>query len=477
MSIDLGRPGSLDRQRPRRSQKRLPLRGVVAILIALVGGWFVSSRIQQANSGTATVAQYDSAPAQEPENDSALILETDVLDDERKALEQAILASEPLETAIQQESRSRFGPSDPFSTILTVVSRGQTLIQSLLDKGMPQAEANRTVVALAEHFNFRQLRAGDRFEGTMWLDSELIEGTLFHGRLTRYRVENQGDQLVAWHDPVRLAAVTDTVQGEIKSSLFEAIYAAGEKPNLIMSFVDLFSWDFDFNVSTRAGDRFQMLVEKRFAGDDFFDYGPILAARYRTSQQNYEACWFDPADGSDLAGYYHPEGTSVKGAFLRAPVKFTRISSRFTKSRLHPVLGIRRPHSGIDYAAPTGTPVYSVASGIVLDAGRMGGAGNAVRIRHPNGWITSYSHLSKIDVKRGHQVRQGQAIGKVGSTGYSTGPHLDYRVKIGGNFVDPLKLSYPRGEAIPDQFKAGFLAECQERLAQLDDTAVVAKAP
>ena len=446
-------------------------------MVVLAGGWFVSARLQQATPDAATIAQNDPAPAQEPEDDAAGSLETARLDDERQDLEKAILASEPLETAIRQESRSRFGPIDPFSTISAVVSRGQTLIHSLIDNGMPQAEASRTVVALSEHFNFRQLRAGDRFEGTLWLDSELIDGTLFHGRLTRYRVENQGDRLVAWHDPVRLTAVTETVQGEIKSSLFEAIYAAGEKPNLIMAFVDLFSWDFDFNVSTRAGDTFRMLVEKRFADTDFYNYGPILAARYQTNQQRYEACWFDPADGSDLAGYYHPEGNSVKGAFLRAPVKFTRISSRFTKNRLHPVLGIRRPHSGIDYAAPTGTPVYSVASGIVIDAGRMGGAGNAVRIRHPNGWITSYSHLSKIDVKRGQQVRQGQVIGKVGSTGYSTGPHLDYRVKIGGAFVDPLKLNYPRGAAIPDKFKASFQAECQERLAQLDNPAVVAKAP
>ncbi|XP_060085466.1 uncharacterized metalloprotease HI_0409-like [Ylistrum balloti] len=369
---------------------------------------------------------------------------------------------------VQPEARIRFGPVDPFQRLSIVLTSGQTLFQAIIAGGVPRDEANVIIRELQKFIDFRRLQTGDRFEGILWLGEKLIEATFYHGKLDRYYLTNQNGKLLVTADPIELLTVTETVQGIVKSSLFEAIYEAQEKPLLIMSFIDLFSWDFDFNVSTKRGDRFEMLVEKRYLKDKFFGYGPILAGRYMSTGVKLEACWYQPETNPKIAGYYHLNGNAVKGAFLRTPLKYTRISSHFTLNRFHPVLKIRRPHRGIDYAAPLGTPVYAVSSGVVVDARWMGGAGRAVRIKHPNGWITSYSHLSKILVKKGRRVQQGQVVGRVGSSGYSTGPHLDYRIKINGRFVNPLKIKFPKGKSVPKTHLADFKQHCQLQLAKLN---------
>ena len=166
-------------------------------------------------------------------------------------------------------------------------------------------------------------------------------------------------------------------------------------------------------------------------------------------------------------GYYDPDGTPLKKAFLRSPLRFTRISSRFTNRRLHPVLKVRRAHPAIDYAAPTGTRVSASADGVVTLAGTWGGLGRAVRLRHANGYQTIYGHLSRIYVKRGQRVTQGQRIGAVGSTGLATGPHLDYRMKLNNRYVDPLKVQLPPAEPIPEDELPSFGAARTRHLALL----------
>ncbi|RMF14070.1 MAG: M23 family peptidase [Candidatus Dadabacteria bacterium] len=454
MQRDLGRPGVLAGQR--RPRRRPP--GYWFLIIAAAG--IITAlfwpRTQQTRSDATSVHTVAGAAP-------ALVTAAPVTEE---TLEDAILADESgtTETSI---GRVRFGPPDPFAEIQAIVQRGQTLFDALIAAGLPRGEAGSVVAALKPLVDFRRIRPGDRFEGLLWLSESLIEGTFYHGDLDRFRLRRHDGRLEAEADPIPVVAATTVVSGVVESSLFDAIYAAGERPSLIMSFVDLFSWDFDFGQQTRKGDRFAMLIEKHYANDKFYGYGPIQAARYISKTFGvFEACWHDGSD--DLRGYYHPDGTSVRGAFLRAPVKYSRISSGYSLSRLHPVLGVRRPHRGIDYAAPTGTPVYAVADGIVLDARWMGGAGRAVRIRHPNGWITSYSHLSKILVRKGQHVRQGQMVGRVGSSGYATGPHLDYRIKIGGKFVNPLKVKFPRGKKIPAAERPEFEARCRLKLDQLE---------
>lgn len=483
MNRDHGRPGSLARQAPRRRRLRPSPEGrrvawrLIVVLGALAGGltlWFGlrgrgADPVAEPSSHTARAAIADAlAGAPEPESIASpeeLAAAADGEDGSR-ALAEVIEAEGPGPIDPDPVGYA-FGPPDPFNSIVVNVERGETLFQALMRGGVSRAEAGRIVAALRSHVNFAALRPGDRFDGVFWLDDELIEGTFRNGVRDRWRVRNQGGSLIAAADPVAVRRVTEVVRGIVDSSLFQAIQAAGERPQLIMSFVNLFRWDFDFGMQTRRGDRFEMLVEKEFIDDRFHGYGPILAARYHGSGEQLAACWFDEG-GSGANGYYHADGRSVRRAFLRSPVEFSRISSRFSKSRLHPTLGIRRPHSGVDYAAPMGTPVFTVGDGLVIDAGRMGGAGLAVRVRHNNGWITSYSHLSKILVRKGERVKQGQMIGRVGSTGYSTGPHLDFRVKIGQQFVDPLKVDYPKGDPVPQHLLARFRSSCGEAVARIE---------
>ena len=221
----------------------------------------------------------------------------------------------------------------------------------------------------------------------------------------------------------------EAVSGEVTRSLFEAIEAAGESPQLVLAMVDIFSSDFDFTADTRRGDRFRLLVEKRYAGDSFVNYGRILAAQYVSGGQTLSGVGFARA-GDTRWAFYDREGRSLKKSFLKSPLEFSRITSGFTYARPHPILGGVRPHLAIDYAAPTGTPVRAVADAVVIAAGVDGGNGISVTLRHRSGFATMYNHLSKLaaGVRRGARVSQRDVIGYVGMTGLATGPHLDYRV-------------------------------------------------
>ena len=204
-----------------------------------------------------------------------------------------------------------------------------------------------------------------------------------------------------------------------------------------------------------------------FDTEGFREYGKVLAASYRSGNRELMAFYFEDADG--YGDYYTPDGSSVRRTFLRAPVKYRRISSRYTKRRFHPILKRVRPHEGIDYAAPTGTPVWSVADGTVIYRGWNGGFGRLVKIRHNNGYVSFYGHLSRYGagLKVGAKVSQRQVIGYVGSTGLSTGPHLDYRLKIAGHFVDPLRVRFPKGTGVPVTARDRFAELKQLRMAEL----------
>ena len=243
------------------------------------------------------------------------------------------------------------------------------------------------------------------------------------------------------------------VAGRIDSSLFATIAELGEHPQLAFDLSEIFAWDVDFNTEIQTGDAFRVAVEKLSLDGRFVRYGRILAAQFERGERTLHAVRYE---GSRSAGYYDLDGTPLRKAFLRSPLRFTRISSRFTHSRLHPVLKTRRPHLGIDYAAPRGTPVSASADGVVVFAGRQGGFGRLVRLRHANGYETLYGHLSRIDVRRGQRVAQGDRIGAVGSTGLATGPHLDYRMTLNGRYVDPLRIQVPPAEPIPADETAAF---------------------
>jgi murein DD-endopeptidase MepM/ murein hydrolase activator NlpD len=271
----------------------------------------------------------------------------------------------------------------------------------------------------------------------------------------------------------RYTVRVESTSGEITSSLFGAITDAGEGDQLALDMAEIFAWDVDFNTELRRGDRFRVAVEKLYLDGEFRRYGSVVAAEFVRGERTLQAVRFEASAGT---GYYAPDGTPLRKAFLRSPLRFSRISSRFTYKRLHPITKQVRPHLGVDYAADRGTPVHASADGVVAEAGTMGGLGKAVRLRHANGFETLYGHLSRIRVRRGQRVGQGERVGDVGSTGLATGPHLDYRMKRDGRFINPLTLQSPPAEPIPASERAAFAAARDQRMALLDaPTAQIAR--
>ena len=267
-----------------------------------------------------------------------------------------------------------------------------------------------------------------------------------------YKVKREGDAFKAERRNVATSSQRCLVRGELHSSLSEDMNDLGVSDVCVTKFAEIFAWDINFFVDPQPGDSFEMIVNKNFAEGRFTGYSDIQAARYVTaSGKVYEA--FGVPDEKGNYHYYDADGKSLQKQFLKAPLKFNHISSGFSLHRLHPVLGIVRPHLGIDYAAPTGTPVYAPASGTIIFAGYMGGYGNHIRIQHNSNYETYYGHLSSIGrgIHRGTHVEQGDFLGAVGATGLATGPHLDYRISIAGRFVNPLTIILPRDRGItPD---------------------------
>lgn len=260
-------------------------------------------------------------------------------------------------------------------------------------------------------------------------------------------------------------------RARIDSSLFEAGVDAGISGQTVMVLAnEIFGWDIDFANEIRAGDEFGVLYEQRYQDGQYVNDGRVLAAEFANRGKLHRAVWFESADGK-LRGYYTPEGKGMRKAFLRAPLDFTRISSRFNPNRKHPITGRVRAHKGIDYAAPTGTPIFAAGDGRVEFAGRKGGYGNAVIINHGRGITTLYGHMSRFgkSARGGRAVRQGELIGYVGSTGASTGPHLHYEYRIKGVHKNPESIPLPNTE-IPQAYAAEFRGKAEVALAQLELT-------
>jgi murein DD-endopeptidase MepM/ murein hydrolase activator NlpD len=246
------------------------------------------------------------------------------------------------------------------------------------------------------------------------------------------------------------------LEGVLQGSLYEAMLAAGSDDNLTMRYADLLGWQVDFLTEPRNGDQFRLVVREEFLDGERLGYGKILSAEYRGVLASARALRYVDSEGT--LDWYDDEGKSVRRAFLKSPLSYRRISSGFSSHRRHPILKTVRPHWGVDYAAPTGTPVSALGDGVVQFAGRKGGYGNYLEVRHSSTYTTCYAHLSRFakGMRSGQRVEQGQVIGYVGSTGLSTGPHLDFRVKRNGSFVNPLTLDAPPGREIATLEKLRF---------------------
>lgn len=297
--------------------------------------------------------------------------------------------------------------------------------------------------ALASQIDSRRLLPGTVFEGVTGVSGALEELRVDLDPTVEVRLVAGPEGIGSTRVEREVSSEVVRLEGVVESSLFGAVEAAGGRPALAVDLAEIFQWDVDFLRDLRRGDRFVVLVDEQRVEGAFYRYGTIFAARFVNDGRSLDAVVFPDAEGR--LGYYGLDGTPLRKMFLRSPLKFSRITSRFSGSRFHPVLKRRMPHYGVDYGAPVGTPVHATADGTVTLAGRNGGAGNMVSLRHPNGYETNYLHLSRFGpgIRKGARVGQGQVVGYVGSTGLSTGPHLDYRVRLNGSWINPLAISSP----------------------------------
>ena len=353
---------------------------------------------------------------------------------------------------------------EPLREVSGTIARRATLASSL-QEFVPAGTVHALVEAARPVHDLARVSVGRPFGLTLEANGLLKVFTYGIDELRTLRVVREGDGFKADLLTRDYETKIETFGGAIESSLFQAIETAGAEDQLALDMADVFSWDVDFNTEVQRGDSFRVAVETMSLDGRWVRYGKILAAEFVRGERTLQAVRFEGEYGP---GYYHPDGTPLRRAFLRSPLKFSRISSKFSRRRFHPVLGVFRPHLGVDYAAPTGTPVHAAGDGIVTVAGWLGGYGQTVKIRHPNGYETLYGHLSRIAVRRGQRVAQGAPVGRVGATGLATGPHLDYRMQRNGAFVDPLKIVSPAAEPVRKQERPMFEQVAGQALALLD---------
>jgi murein DD-endopeptidase MepM/ murein hydrolase activator NlpD len=381
------------------------------------------------------------------------------------------VAPRPQPPSRQTEKVASTPPCPPEPEIIEGrIAKNMTLGVMLASRGFSHQTIHRLVTACKPVYNLAKLKIGNRFEL-----ERLPDGTLNSFRydvdLDKYlKVVRTANGFQAQFHPFEYETQVLPVVGTIESSLFRTISEIKEGDQLALDMAEIFSWDIDFNTEIQRGDHFRLLVEKLYLEDRLIKYGNILGVEFYNAGHLYTGYRFEDPEGE--IGYFDNAGRSLKRDFLKSPVKFSRISSRFSYRRLHPILAKRRPHLGVDYAAPTGTPVVAAGKGRVRFRGWKGGFGNYVQIRHSNGFTTSYGHLSRFarGIGRGSRVAQGQVIGYVGSTGLSTGPHLDYRVRRNGVFVNPLTLKMKPSKPLKPEYRSAFQevkARWQKQLAAI----------
>ena len=359
-------------------------------------------------------------------------------------------------------------PPERVVAVSSRLARNQTLAQALFKLDLDGAQVRAVVDALHGLFPFNRARPGDQLRVERREGESAVQLLSYRqGPADEWIVERLPDgTLRGSKRPVELTTEVARVGVTIQSSLYESLEKAGEDPNLAVLAADVLAWDVDFYQDVRAGDRMRMVVEKVFADGRLLRYGEVLAAEYDGAATGRKRLFrYTAPDGQ--TSYFDDEGQSARRGFLRSPLKYANVTSRFG-NRVHPVLGYQRAHEGVDYGAPTGTPVWAVGDGQVKQSGWNGGCGKSVTLRHRNGYETVYCHLSGVAVSAGKPVSQKQIIGYVGATGLATGPHLHYAVKRGGAFMNPLQLKVPREAPIPEKWMPDFKEKMSPLRAKLE---------
>ncbi len=357
----------------------------------------------------------------------------------------AVVKGDELEKPI--EVKKRFGIAKNSYTIKSVkIKTNEFFSDLLMAEGVPYNRIDSLLKVGDSVFDVKRMKAGKKFFFFQSKDtSKTTHYAVYEDNAIDYFVFGLKDSLFVRHGQNEVEYRTTTAHGVIESSLWNSMAAQHLNPYLSIHLSEIFAWSIDF-FGIQKKDNYQVIFEESFVNDSSIGIHKVLAARFENAGHDYYAFYFEK---DSVADYFDEEGGSMRRTFLKAPLKYSRVSSRFTNSRYHPVLKIRRPHHGVDYAAPRGTPVHAIGDGKVIKKGWAGGGGRAVKIKHNGTYTTQYMHLSKYaNIKVGDFVKQGQLIGYVGSSGLSTGPHLDFRFYINGKAVDPLKVKSPPAEPL-----------------------------
>jgi murein DD-endopeptidase MepM/ murein hydrolase activator NlpD len=358
-------------------------------------------------------------------------------------------------------------PPDVTRATSRLVGRNQLPSQVLAALGLEGAEAQAVLGALGGVLSPRRTRPGDQVR----LERAVTDGAFRslswrQGPADEYLVRPCPSGLCAGKREVAITHTPVLVSVSLRSSVSEALHAAGHDTALVAAAADVLAWDVDFYQDVRGGDSLKLVVDRVEADGRFLRHGEVLAAEYEGKVAGRKRL-FRYTDPDGDTGYFDDAGTSARRGFLRAPVPYVNLTSRFG-SRRHPLLGYVRAHQGVDYGAPEGTPVWAVGDGVVSLAGWNGGCGLTVQVRHRNGFESVYCHLSRVNVAAGARVGQKQVVGRVGTTGLSTGPHLHYAIRQGGAYVNPLRLQIPRGEPVKAEWREHFLTRIDASRRQLD---------
>ena len=367
-------------------------------------------------------------------------------------------------------SGSAAAPAKPNTIITGKVQKTDTLGRLLVREGLAAADRDELIRALHDVLDFKALREGQAYTIERTPDGRVVSFELTLSKTEHVKAtRNAAGALEGVKATDQTRSEIDDVGGRVTGSLYASIKTAGEKPGLVEDFADVFAYDLDFYTDVHDGDAWKAVVEKTFKDQELLGYGKIVAAEWIGHAGHFRAFEWK-------GRWYDEQGRALEKTLLKTPLKFSRISSGFDLHRMHPILHTERAHMGVDYAAPTGTPVWAAAAGTVESAGPAGGAGNMVVLRHDGGLATFSMHLSQFakGIEPGKRVAAKTVIAYVGATGLATGPHLHFGVKKDGSYVDPLKLAPQRGAGVSKAQMPQFLADIGGLEARLDHIAVPA---
>lgn len=348
-------------------------------------------------------------------------------------------------------------PQEPQYQITDYIVEDGDVFASIMETlGFDYLETMDILEASSSTYDFTSIRVGRPFRLFKTETGERIKLEYEKDSEEIATVEFKDEKYFPSLVPIEYETETNTMEGVVSSSLWLSGLEIDMPEELIIEFADVFAWTVDFSVQTKNGDSFKVLYEKRFRDGNYVGIGRVLAGEFVNSGNSHKAYLFENIDGGPA--YFSEVGEAMQKQFLKAPLSYSRITSGFSYARFHPVTQSTGPHRAIDYAAPIGTPIMSVGDGTVMSAGWNGGYGNFISVHHNDTYTTEYAHLSAYarGLKRGTKVTQGQVIGYVGSTGWSTGPHLHYQIKKYGTLVNPLQIELPPGDPVAEDRRAEF---------------------